>query len=205
MVTNRSWLLAAALGLALLAPLPANAQSGPSLATEQPHPSRLGGQDGPRISFAPAKPDGRAACTITVPVKITRLHKDVQTAAVICGVWPDEKGARAFDERSILGKGLAAIPLKSDPATGMRSFDGSLSVPVKLDPPKTASPAAAGGQPLPGGTAQLAGSPKPGKPTHWACGLTFQVGGDLEAPSTGASHVARKPSGTFVPKVSGRL
>lgn len=186
--------------LAALTAAPANALAQSSAPLAQDPPRGQSSVQGPAISVATGGLSG-AACTITLPVRISRLHADIQAVAVVCGLWASEADAQSFNDTSMLGRGVVPVPVALDPASGLRAYSGDVTVPVTLLPPTASSSQGTGAAGVP---AQLGGSGG-ATPTHWACGMSFQKAGNFQAPSPNASDVAMRASGTFVPKVSGKL
>lgn len=141
---------------------------------------------------------GKPACTISVPVKLTRVHKDVSAALVVCGIWPNQTDARGFNDKTMRGFGFRQIRLSSS-----RNFNGVVKVDIRERPQSTV-PRSNGG--TAGQPARL-GSAGSGNPTHWACGLSFELRGVSEParPSKTTSTLPLKAVGAFRRIVTGRL
>ena len=155
---------------------------------------------GPIISFRPPSDAGntnKSACTITVPVKLTRLHKDVQGVLVVCGLWPNQADAQKFSDSSMRGVGFQSISVGAS-----RNYNGAVKVDIRERPQSIAERRSN----APGSPAQF-GSTGSGNPTHWACGLSFEVQGasNPQRPSRTTGTQALKAIGTFRGIVVGKL
>lgn len=146
-------------------------------------------QNANSVVFDRPDPNTTPYCTVTVPVRLSRLHKDIKNAKVLCGVWYDGASSKKFDLSKVVATGVSTPISLVRGSAGRQSFKGSIAVPL---------------------TAKNRQNAKDDKTaTYWACDLLFDYKNNDTRPGSARSKkpmAIRAAARTrFRSRVSGKL